>query len=676
MADWLMLAVADEDRQHHGNEGYDDKPAGHYSWDSTVAHSKKPRSGDRIVLWDKNHLIGASVIEDIEVLEGVEKLRRRCPECGGTAIKARKTKTPRYRCQTRTCRSEFDHGFEEIIQVTTYRSQHGERWVPLDGLLEGSLIRKCQVNPKDQHSLRPLNWESLERELGADRALAGLGDISRMREASGAHTWECDNVIGVAWTDCEPVIVEEGHGWTPKMLTRGKRKGNLKGWIGTCIKRLQQGNNTGPLVSVPEDEEWLEEEFGAGNAWVIGAGVEGRLWEKFKEFGEARICPNDLGDLSQYNSREAIHKDLSDHRKSLATRTGETFREPVMDSLALWEFSHVVAPGDVILAKQGRKTLLGYGTVVEGYQHTLSGSAPPPIASEDGYTVEMAMKHLFIPRDKFELILSVIRRKKNVILQGPPGTGKTFIAKRVAWALMGEMQPDQVQMVQFHQSYSYEDFVQGWRPTEDGGFKLRNGVFYEFCKRAEQEPGKEFVFIIDEINRGNLSRIFGELLMLIEADKRGGEHSVSLPYSEEGGDFSVPENVHILGMMNTADRSLAMVDYALRRRFAYVDLEPAFGTQTFRSYLAEAGVENGLLNQIDQRMKDLNEDIRSDAQNLGPGFEIGHSYFVPSGSEERLDKAWYREIVNAELEPLLREYYEKPIESRERIEALLEELDD
>jgi len=184
------------------------------------------------------------------------------------------------------------------------------------------------------------------------------------------------------------------------------------------------------------------------------------------------------------------------------------------------------------------------------------------------------------------------------------------------------------------------------------------------------------VFIIDEINRGNLSRIFGELLMLIEADKRGGEHSVSLPYSEEGGDFSVPENVHILGMMNTADRSLAMVDYALRRRFAYVDLEPAFGTQAFRSYLAEAGVENGLLNQIDQRMKDLNEDIRSDAQNLGPGFEIGHSYFVPSGSEERLDKAWYREIVNAELEPLLREYYEKPIESRERIEALLEELDD
>ena len=148
--------------------------------------------------------------------------------------------------------------------------------------------------------------------------------------------------------------------------------------------------------------------------------------------------------------------------------------------------------------------------------------------------------------------------------------GKTYIAKRVAWSLIGRQDRTAVQMVQFHQSYAYEDFIQGWRPTDTGGFTLREGVFYKFCKRAEEHPDRSFVFIIDEINRGNLSRIFGELLMLIEPDKRGEEHAIPLTYSEPGENFSVPDNVHILGMMNTADRysGLAVVtsssaDYTL-----------------------------------------------------------------------------------------------------------------
>ena len=195
------------------------------------------------------------------------------------------------------------------------------------------------------------------------------------------------------------------------------------------------------------------------------------------------------------------------------------------------------------------------------------------------------------------------------------------------------------------------------RPTEAGGFRLRNGVFYEFCRRAAAQPDTPFVFIIDEINRGNLSRIFGELLMLVEADKRGEEFAIPLTYSEGGDRFFVPDNVHLLGLMNTADRSLAMVDYALRRRFAFVTLRPAFGSERFTGYLLEAGVEPDVVKDLDARLSSLNETIRADTKNLGPGFEVGHSYFVPGDGEERLDVGWYREVVRTQVEPLIREYW-------------------
>ena len=212
-------------------------------------------------------------------------------------------------------------------------------------------------------------------------------------------------------------------------------------------------------------------------------------------------------------------------------------------------------------------------------------------------------------------------------------------------------------MVQFHQSYAYEDFVQGFRPTDDGGFTLMDGVFHRFCERARANPETPHVFIIDEINRGNLSRIFGELLMLIEHDKRSKDYAVSLTYSDTR--FHVPENVHILGMMNTADRSLALVDYALRRRFAFETLEPAYGTDygrsAFEKYLTKTGADSGLARRICERIGQLNAMIRADRE-LGRGFQVGHSYFVPDKGDEPSGD-WYRHIVDTQIAPLLREYW-------------------
>jgi 5-methylcytosine-specific restriction protein B len=187
---------------------------------------------------------------------------------------------------------------------------------------------------------------------------------------------------------------------------------------------------------------------------------------------------------------------------------------------------------------------------------------------------------------------------------------------------------------------------------------LRDGLFLDFCRRAARDPDTTFVFIIDEINRGNLSRILGELMMLIEPDKRGSNWSVPLTYSTTSeAQFFVPENVFLLGLMNTADRSLAMVDYALRRRFAFWTLSPNFGSQRFRQLLVERGMPQRRVDALINCIERINKEIAEDTSNLGFGFRIGHSYFCQEIPEDTDPLNWMTGVVETEIIPLLSEYW-------------------
>lgn len=275
----------------------------------------------------------------------------------------------------------------------------------------------------------------------------------------------------------------------------------------------------------------------------------------------------------------------------------------------------------------------------------------PSHESNPPYTKADFLSEVYMNGEQYDRLAAVLRRKQNIILQGAPGVGKTFCAKRLAYSLMGERDEGRVQLIQFHQNYSYEDFMMGYRPKPEGdGFELRHGVFYEFCKKAENQPGKDFFFIIDEINRGNLSKIFGELLMLIEKDYRGTP--VTLAYNGES--FAVPRNVYLIGMMNTADRSLAMIDYALRRRFSFIDVEPTFGSEGFRAYQRSLG--NATFDRLIEQVERLNDAIRTDPA-LGKGFCIGHSYFCGLHEPSECTAEWMEQVVDYDIVPMLEEYW-------------------
>ncbi|WP_296226430.1 AAA family ATPase [uncultured Lactobacillus sp.] len=280
------------------------------------------------------------------------------------------------------------------------------------------------------------------------------------------------------------------------------------------------------------------------------------------------------------------------------------------------------------------------------------------------YTKENFLSEVYMPEADYDRLTALLKYKKNIILQGAPGVGKTFAAKRLAYAMMGQKKDENIELIQFHQSYTYEDFMMGYKPTEQG-FELRYGSFYRFCKRAAEHPDDPFFFIIDEINRGNLSKIFGELLILLEKDYR--DQPITLAYTDEP--FAVPSNVYLIGMMNTADRSLAMIDYALRRRFSFFDMKPAFESTGFmkRQLIASNVIFDRLINRIEE----LNDEISRDSS-LGPGFCIGHSYFSNPDGEWTRDKL--RLIVDYDILPMLREYWFDDQDKLEHWESALHEV--
>lgn len=445
----------------------------------------------------------------------------------------------------------------------------------------------------------------------------------------------------------------------------------------------KQGKNTDALA---------DEDVHTVRYWLYAPGEGSCMWDEFYTSGIMAIGWGEIGDLSTFDSKDAMKIKM---------------REVIDESLsyknaahATWQFANEMKIGDIVFVKKGMHQIIGRGVVMSDYEYdntrddeyknirqvdwTHNGEWPHPgqavmktltdITSytdyveklnslfedeteEDAedvektyppYTKEDFLSEVFMPEEEYDKLSGILRIKKNIILQGAPGVGKTFVAKRIAFSMMGVKDVERVMMVQFHQSYSYEDFIMGFRPSTDG-FELKRGAFYNFCKKAEIDGDNDYFFIIDEINRGNLSKIFGELFMLIENDKRGV--SLQLLYSDEK--FSVPKNIYIIGMMNTADRSLAMLDYALRRRFAFFEIKPAFTTDGFREY--RMSLENEKFDKLIACVESLNNVISND-ESLGDGFCIGHSYFcnlLPDTINDQVLSG----IVEYELIPLLKEYW-------------------
>lgn len=423
--------------------------------------------------------------------------------------------------------------------------------------------------------------------------------------------------------------------------------------------------------------------------WLFSPGQNAYLWDEFYNDGEMGIGFDGTGDLRQYKSKEEIRIKFQEMYDDTSSHMNDVH--------ACWQFVHDLQIGDVVFAKKGMSEIIGRGIVEGDYEYdtnkpyhkirkvkwTHKGSWKSKdklpmktltditnyqefvnnikelFATEDDqdetpevqypeYNSKKFLDEVYINEEDYNTLVDLVKNKKNLIVEGAPGVGKTFMAKRLAYSIMGVKDVSRVMMVQFHQSYSYEDFVMGYRPYENG-FKLKHGSFYKFCKKAEEDSENDYFFIIDEINRGNISKIFGELFMLIEADKRGEKNKIQLLYSDEL--FFIPKNVHIIGLMNTADRSLAMIDYALRRRFAFFDLKPGFISDGFKNYQRE--LSDDKFDNLIEVMNLLNEDIKND-ESLGEGFRIGHSYLcnIKEDVDEKLNY-----IVEYELIPLLKEYW-------------------
>ena len=435
------------------------------------------------------------------------------------------------------------------------------------------------------------------------------------------------------------------------------------------------------------------------DCWIYSPGDNACMWDEFYNLGIMGIGWDDVTDLKEFTSKEEI--------KDYMKKVYDPSYSYKNNAHCLWQFANEIKIGDVIFVKKGMHKIIGKGVVTseyiydsarETYKHirkvewtnkgewehpgqavmkTLTCISPYPdyvqrllsLFAEDileetseqieikypPYTKDDFLNKVYMDEDTYNTLTELLEAKYNVILQGAPGVGKTFAAKRLAYSIMGQKDTSRVAMVQFHQSYSYEDFIQGYRPSKDG-FELVNGAFYKFCKEAEEDNERPYFFIIDEINRGNLSKILGELMMLIEKDKRG--EKIKLLYSNEW--FTVPQNVRIIGMMNTADRSLALMDYALRRRFAFFDFAPAFSSEGFKNYLSEK--DSPKLEKLIAAVESLNSTISTD-ESLGDGFRIGHSYFC---TDDEITDEWLKSVVEYEVIPLIKEYwFDEPTKVRD-----------
>lgn len=440
--------------------------------------------------------------------------------------------------------------------------------------------------------------------------------------------------------------------------------------------------------------------------WIYSPGDGASKWDEFYKRGIMGLGWREIGDFSQYSSKEEMKAAMKE--KIDPTRPYKNAAH------ATWQFLQEMKPGDIVFAKKGMHSVIGRGVVTSEYIYDSEDPEYPNIrkvnwtntgdwehpgqavmktltditsytdyvaklnalidVNEDEddvepeetafpeYTPEKFLEEVYMDGDSYDTLVELIRMKRNVILQGAPGVGKTFAAKRLAYSMMGCKDQNRVMMVQFHQSYTYEDFIEGFRPSStSNNFEIKKGAFANFCQKAAEEPDNEYFFIIDEINRGNLSKIFGELFMLIENDKRG--NALQLLYS--GDKFSVPPNLYIIGMMNTADRSLAMLDYALRRRFAFFEMKPGFESEGFRDY--KMAFANPKFDSLIDCVEKLNTVIAAD-DSLGEGFCIGHSYFCNLSAIT--DKA-LSNIVEYEMVPLLKEYwYDEPIKVKDWTEKL------
>ena len=435
------------------------------------------------------------------------------------------------------------------------------------------------------------------------------------------------------------------------------------------------------------------------NYWIYSPGDNACMWDEFFKNGIMGIGWDEVTNLKDFASKEEI--------KEFMKKVYDASYSYKNNAHCLWQFANEIKVGDVVFVKKGMHKIIGRGVVTSDYiydssrdtykhirkvdwqnngewEHpgqavmkTLTNISAYPdyvqklldLFAEDTpeevseqkeikyppYSKDDFLNEVYMDEDTYNTLTELLEAKYNVILQGAPGVGKTFAAKRLAYSIMGQKDTSRVAMVQFHQSYSYEDFIQGYRPSKEG-FELENGAFYKFCKEAEEDNERPYFFIIDEINRGNLSKILGELMMLIEKDKRG--EKIKLLYSNEW--FTVPQNVRIIGMMNTADRSLALMDYALRRRFAFFDFAPAFSSEGFKNYLAEKNSPK--LESLITVVESLNNTISSD-ESLGDGFRIGHSYFC---TDDEITDEWLKSVVEYEVIPLIKEYwFDEPTKVRD-----------